>query len=94
MHAKNILRSGLRYEDLLVEADPIVQEALELAHPDVIKGRLRRIKRASDLSYKQKLLQDYAPHMELEPFKEELYPDMLKIKKRDEEIALLNLHKL
>jgi hypothetical protein len=29
----------------------------------------------------------------LEPFKEELYPDLLKIRARNDEIALLNLHK-
>ena len=74
--------------------DPVVKEALELADPEVRKGRLRRQKLASDLSFKHKILQDYAPDMKLEPFKAELYPDILKIKKRDEEIALLNFHKL
>ena len=74
--------------------DPAVKEALELADPEVRKGRLRRLKLASDLSLKHKVLQDYAPDMKLEPFKREIYPDILKIKKRDEEIALLNIHKM
>ena len=69
------------------------KEVMELADPDVIKGRVRRLKRASDLCYKQKILQDYAPDMKLEPFKEELYPDLVKLRKRNDEIALLNLHK-
>jgi ubiquinol-cytochrome c reductase subunit 7 len=66
---------------------------LELADPEIITGRYRRLKRASDLSYKTKILQDYAPDMELEPFKEELWDDIQKIKARDEEKLLLELHK-
>jgi len=77
---------------MISEVGPF-KEALELADPEVKKGRLRRLKRASDLCYKQKILQDYAPDMKLEPFKEEIYPDVLKIQKRDAEIALLDLHK-
>lgn len=70
-----------------------MQEALALADREVVLGRYRRLKRASDLCVKQKILQDYAPNMVLEPFKEELYPDLLKIRKRNEEFDLLNLHK-
>ena len=85
---------GLRYEDLLNNSDPTIAEALELADPEVQIGRQRRLKRASDLSVKQKLLQDYAPNMKLEPLKEELWDDIQKIKARDEEFKLLNGHKL
>ena len=73
--------------------EPEVNEALELAHPDVAEGRYRRLKRASDLSFKQKILQDYAPNMVLEPFKEEFTPDISKIMARDAEYDLLNNHK-
>ena len=86
-------RTGLRYEDLVNNELPAVKEALELADPDIVKGRMRRLKLASDLTYKGKVLQDYAPDMKLEPFKFELYDDIQKIKARDEEIQLLNLHK-
>ena len=70
--------------------EPEVNEALELAHPDVVEGRYRRLKRASDLAFKQKQLQDYAPDMILEPFKREISEDVDKILARDVEIDLLN----
>ena len=78
---------------MLISETPATKEALELADPDVVKGRMRRLKRASDLSYKAKMLQDYAPNMQLEPFKMELSQDIQKIKARDEEYALLDLYK-
>lgn len=84
----------MRYEDLLNNSDPLIAEALELAEPEVRTGRQRRLKRASDLCVKQKLLHDYAPNMKLEPFKEEIWDDIQKIKARDEEYKLLNGHKL
>lgn len=64
-----------------------------MADPDVVKGRMRRLKRASDLSFKGKELQDYAPGMQLEPFKSELWEDVKKIEAREAEYALLDLHK-
>jgi ubiquinol-cytochrome c reductase subunit 7 len=73
--------------------EPEVNEALELAHPDVVEGRYRRLKRASDLAFKQKSLQDYAPDMVLEPFKLEFTEDVNKIMARDVEFDLLNNHK-
>lgn len=93
LFTQNIIHTGLRYEDLVISETPAMQEALTLASPDVVAGRMRRLKRASDLSFKQKNLQDYAPYMQLEPFKMELTPDVLKIQERDDEYALLNLHK-
>lgn len=66
---------------------------MELADPDVLKGRLRRLKRASDLSYKGKVYTDYASADSLEPFKFELWDDVTKIEARDEEYSILNLHK-
>jgi len=83
---------GLRYEDLLNEDEKEVKEALSLAEPDVVTARTRRLKRAIDLSYKRKSLQDYAPNMELDLFKKEIYPDIEKIRARDQEYAQLNAH--
>ena len=86
--------TGLRYEDLYNNSDPQIAEALELADPEVRIGRQRRLKRASDLSFKGKNLKDYAPNMQLEPFKQEIWEDINKIKARDTEIKKLNYHKL
>jgi len=83
---------GLRYEDLLNENEPAVAEALSLADPEVVEARTRRLKRAIDLSYKRKSLQDYAPNMVLEPFKKEITGDVEKINAREQEWALLNMH--
>lgn len=69
-----------------------VKEALDLADPDVITGRTRRLKRAIDLSFKRKNMMDYAPEMNQETFKEEIYDDVKKIITRDQEYAQLNAH--
>lgn len=66
---------------------------MDLADPDVMKGRLRRLKRASDLTYKGKLLTDYKDTSGLEPFKLELWDDIQKIQAREEEYAILDMHK-
>ena len=87
------LRTGLRYEDIMSRDEPEVNEALELADPDVVEGRYRRLKRASDLAFKQKNLEDYAPNIVLEPFKREISADVEKILNRDLEFDLLNNHK-
>lgn len=68
-------------------------EALELADPDVLKGRMRRLKRASDLSYKGKNYTDYKSADNLEPFKLELWQDVKKIEAREEEYEMLNYYK-
>merc|ERR1711935_682511 len=86
-------KMGLRYEDIMSRDEPEVNEALELASPDVVEGRYRRLKRASDLAFKQKELQDYAPNMILEPMKLEISADVEKIMNRDLEFDLLNNHK-
>lgn len=75
-------------------SDPVIGEALELADPAIRVARQRRLKRASDLSFKGKSLTDYAPNMQLQPFKHEIYDDILKIQKRDAEVKSLNYHKL
>jgi hypothetical protein len=87
------IKIGLRYEDLINSSDPVVSEALSLADMDIVQGRMRRLKRASDLSYKAKNLADYAPNMTLEPFKMELLDDMQKLQARNEEYALLDMYK-
>ena len=81
---------GLRYEDLLIEEASDVKEALELADPAVQTARTRRIKRAIDLSYKKKSMNDYAPDQDNEMFKKEIYVDIEKIRARDQEYAQLN----
>jgi ubiquinol-cytochrome c reductase subunit 7 len=78
---------------LIISERPAFKEALSLQDHDVQQGRLRRLKRASDLSYKGKNLTDYAPNMKFDPFKVEFYPDVIKVQKRDEEYDLLELHK-
>jgi hypothetical protein len=92
--ATELNKMGLRYEDLMSRDEPEVNEALELADADVVEGRYRRLKRASDLAFKQKELQDYAPGMILEPFKKEFSADVEKIMNRDLEFDLLNNHKI
>jgi ubiquinol-cytochrome c reductase subunit 7 len=92
--ATELNKMGLRYEDLMSRDEPEVNEALELADADVVEGRYRRLKRASDLSFKAKELQDYAPDMILEPFKREISADVDKILNRDLEFDLLNNHKI
>jgi hypothetical protein len=66
---------------------------LELADKDVVTGRMRRLKRASDLIFKGKIYTDYASADNIDTFKEELWPDIQKIQARDEEFAIVNLHK-
>uniref|UniRef100_A0A6U0QZL7 Cytochrome b-c1 complex subunit 7 n=1 Tax=Eucampia antarctica TaxID=49252 RepID=A0A6U0QZL7_9STRA len=83
---------GLRYEDILNEDEAPIKQALELADPEVLIGRQRRVKRAIDLNFKRKNFQDYAPNMEIDIFKSELYDDVQKVKAREQEIALLNAH--
>uniref|UniRef100_A0A7S2PS81 Cytochrome b-c1 complex subunit 7 n=1 Tax=Leptocylindrus danicus TaxID=163516 RepID=A0A7S2PS81_9STRA len=83
---------GLTYEDLLNENDYSVAEALSLADKDLVTGRTRRAKRAIDLSYKRKDLQDYAPNMALDPFKSELGDEIEALQDRDEEFIRLNMH--
>jgi ubiquinol-cytochrome c reductase subunit 7 len=86
------MQIGLRYEDIINENEKEVAEALSLADPDVITGRTRRLKRAIDLNFKRKNFMDYAPDVDQETFKMEIYEDVNKIKARDQEYALLNAH--
>eukprot|EP00561_Arcocellulus_cornucervis_P010247 CAMPEP_0185826178 /NCGR_PEP_ID=MMETSP1322-20130828/31417_1 /TAXON_ID=265543 /ORGANISM="Minutocellus polymorphus, Strain RCC2270" /LENGTH=131 /DNA_ID=CAMNT_0028523903 /DNA_START=423 /DNA_END=818 /DNA_ORIENTATION=- len=88
----SLAQTGLRYEDLLNEGERDIAEAMTLADPELITGRTRRIKRALDLGFKRKNLQDYAPDMELDIYKSELYETVEKIRARDQEYALLNAH--
>lgn len=85
--------TGLRYEDILNEAQPAFQEALEYAPKEVVEGRTRRLKRAIDLSYKRKSLLDYVPEESIEdPFQEDIIPIMEKINKRNQEYVMYNMH--
>lgn len=85
-----LLYSGLRYEDLINENDPDMEEALTLADSNVVIARNRRLKRAIDLDFKKKLFTDYAPNVPLETFKFELDGDLQKIRERNLEYELLN----
>ena len=85
-------KTGLRAEDLFIQTKE-VKEALELCDPEVAKGRYRRLLRASDLTFKGKEYTDYKSADNLEPFKFELWPDIERIKARDAEYAILDLHK-
>jgi ubiquinol-cytochrome c reductase subunit 7 len=89
-----ILVIGLRYEDLLNNEMPAIKEALELADPDYIKGRNRRLKRASDLTVKAKSFLDYKPEgLKLDPFHFELTSEIEKIQKKNDEYELLDVYK-
>lgn len=78
---------------MLNEQENDIQEALSLASSDVKTARTRRVKRAMDLGLKQKNYLDYCPEVEQDTFKSEIFDDLLKIRARDQEIALLNQHK-
>ena len=81
---------GLRYEDLINENEPDMEEALTLADPSVVTARNRRLKRAIDLDFKKKLFTDYAPDVPQETFKFDLDGDLKKIRERNLEYELLN----
>jgi hypothetical protein len=84
--------TGLRYEDIVNENEKTVEEALSLADPDILTARSRRLKRAIDLNFKRKNFMDYAADVEQDTWKKEFYDDVLKIKARDQEYAMLNAH--
>lgn len=84
------LVTGLRYEDLLIEEDRSVEEALSLTDKDVFTTRTRRAKRAIDLSFKKKDLSVYAPNMAQAPYKTELMEDIEKLQARDAEFVAMN----
>jgi ubiquinol-cytochrome c reductase subunit 7 len=84
---------GLRYEDLINENDPDMEEALTLADYDILTGRNRRLKRAIDLDFKKKFYTDYAPSVAADTFKFELEEDIQKIRGRNLEYAILNSYK-
>ena len=88
----SILETGLRYEDIVNENEKTVEEALSLADPDILTARSRRLKRAIDLNFKRKNFMDYAADVEQDTWKKEFYDDVLKIKARDQEYAMLNAH--
>lgn len=78
----------------MISSKPAVAEAMQLADPEVLHGRLRRLKRASDLSVKQKRYIDYAePMSQEEIYCNELRVDVDKIQARIDEFDLLNMHK-
>ena len=89
--AKSLNSYGLHYEDCLLEK-PAVLEAISLSSPEVFRDRNRRIKRAMDLSFKKKDLNDYRPDIveSATPFKKEITDLVQKIEEREEERELIN----
>eukprot|EP00519_Triparma_laevis_P003061 CAMPEP_0182498244 /NCGR_PEP_ID=MMETSP1321-20130603/6499_1 /TAXON_ID=91990 /ORGANISM="Bolidomonas sp., Strain RCC1657" /LENGTH=136 /DNA_ID=CAMNT_0024702275 /DNA_START=55 /DNA_END=462 /DNA_ORIENTATION=- len=89
--AKSLNSYGLHYEDCLLEK-PSVLEAISLSSPEVLRDRNRRIKRAMDLSFKKKDLNDYRPDIveNATPFKKEISELVQKIEEREEERELIN----
>jgi len=61
---------GLKYDDILNEAEPDVATAISRLPPDQKLGRDRRLKRALDISFKKKPLPDeiQATLTPLEPY--------------------------
>ena len=88
-----MIHIGLRYEDLVNEGEGDIIEALELADPEVVMARTRRLKRALDLDVKKKSMVDYAPDVDQETFKFELAELTEAIRARDTEFAILNQHR-
>merc|ERR1711874_629695 len=77
---KELVQTGLRYEDLINEDIREVNEALSYASSDKLDGRNRRIKRAMDLSFKRKNYNDYVPEYKGEDsFHWDIYEDVEKI---------------
>ena len=70
-----------------------VEEALQLADPDVVTGRTRRLKRAIDLDFKKKLYTDYASADNVDTFRFELDEEIAKLRARNVEYAILNAYK-
>jgi len=73
---------------------PEVQEALDLAAPEIVVGRNRRIRRAMDLSFKKKNLAVYAPEAakasQDAAYQFQISETVQKIRDRDEERELLH----
>merc|ERR1712137_1281843 len=90
---KELIQTGLRYEDLINEDIREVNEALAYASSDKLQGRNRRIKRAMHLSFKRKNYVDYVPSYKGEDcFQWDVYGDVEKIIARDQERVTLNQH--
>eukprot|EP00924_Labyrinthula_sp_SR-Ha-C_P009848 maker-scaffold_21-snap-gene-1.0-mRNA-1 protein AED:0.00 eAED:0.00 QI:138/1/1/1/1/1/2/106/109 len=53
---KSLARYGLRYEDIIISEGPDVKKALKYIPKEEVEARNRRLKRAIDLSFKQKCL--------------------------------------
>lgn len=47
---------GLKYDDTIIETDPDYQKALSRLPPEELRNRARRMKRAFDISLKEKTL--------------------------------------
>jgi Ubiquinol-cytochrome C reductase complex 14kD subunit len=66
------------------------KEALSFVHPDVRVGRMRRTRRAIDLDFKHKNFDDYAPNVDQETFKFEIFDYMNRIRAREYEKSVLS----
>lgn len=66
------LRSGLKYDDLLIEEDPAVGEAINRLTPEQKLARTRRLFRAMDISMKRTPLPDHIQAVQ-KPFEVGVY---------------------
>eukprot|EP00968_Pinguiococcus_pyrenoidosus_P029244 scaffold8444_cov258-Pinguiococcus_pyrenoidosus.AAC.2 len=79
---------SLRYDDVVNEALPSVQEALTRLTPEEKVGRDRRLKRALDLSFKKKTMPEEMQNYD--PFQKYLYDHKEKALKEQDEREILN----
>jgi hypothetical protein len=86
----SILNLGLRVEDLFTDQVEDFKEAMSFVDPDVTVGRSRRIRRAIDLDVKHKNFDDYAPHVDQETFKFEIWDYADRINAREFEKSVSN----
>ena len=69
----NLRKVGLRFDDLLNEADPAVALAISRLSPEEYAARNMRMRRAIDMSYKRTELPPHIQELQ-EPFKQYLTP--------------------
>lgn len=81
-------RYGLKYDDVLNEALPSVQEAISRLTPEEKVARDRRLKRAIDMSFKKKGMPEDGQNYD--PFEDYLFEHQKDVEKRQEERAIGN----
>eukprot|EP00636_Phaeomonas_parva_P019021 CAMPEP_0118869912 /NCGR_PEP_ID=MMETSP1163-20130328/13058_1 /TAXON_ID=124430 /ORGANISM="Phaeomonas parva, Strain CCMP2877" /LENGTH=124 /DNA_ID=CAMNT_0006804851 /DNA_START=97 /DNA_END=471 /DNA_ORIENTATION=+ len=85
--AESLNKYGLKYDDVLNEALPSVQEAVARLDPEEKIARDRRMKRAIDLSFKKKGMPEGSDG---KPFENYLYDHQQKVQEEQDEREILN----